>query len=70
MARAVKVPVEAVSLMRPNHSGRPRSCASHRTATSSSSLPAGEDRHSMWFVFRAAAMSSPAMPGTDPVNPK
>jgi hypothetical protein len=66
----VRVLEEAVSLMRPNQSGNPSSCDSHRTATSSSSLPAVDDRHSMWLVLRAAEIRSPAMPGSEPVRPK
>ena len=62
--------VEAVSLMRPNQSGRPKRAASHRTATSSSSVAAGAVRHSMALTLKAAATSSPAIPGTDPVMPK
>ena len=69
-ARAVKVLVEAVSWMRPNHSGRPRSRASQRVATSSSSVAAGQVRQSIPLTLSAAAASSPAMPGSDPVIPK
>ena len=52
-ASAASVEVEAVSSMWPCQSaGRPSSCATQRTATYSSSVPAGEARRGSRTAFR------------------
>ena len=65
-ASAASVEVEAVSSMWPCQScGSPSSCASHRTATYSSSVPAGEARQRIATAFSVAAISSARMAGSD-----
>jgi hypothetical protein len=60
-----------VSAICPNQpAGRPSSSAAQRVVTASSSVAAGDVRHSMAFTFSAAAMVSPRMPGGEPVIPK
>src|ERR1043165_9288532 len=50
--------------MRPSKSaGRPINCRSQSSATSSSSVEAGEVRQSIPFASKAAASSSPQTPG-------
>ncbi len=66
-ASAARVEVEAVSSMCPcSPSGRPRSWRSQSTATSSSSVAAGEVRQSIAFTFSAAVRNSARIPGSLP----
>ena len=61
------VEVEAVSLITPsNPGGSPTSWRSQSIVSSSSSVAAGELRHTMAFTFTAAASISPRIPGADP----
>ncbi len=70
-ARAYRVEDDAPSVIWPNQPvGRPVSSASQRTVTCSSSVAAGEVRHSIALTLSAAAMVSPRMPGGDPLMPK
>ena len=65
--RAARVEVDAVSSMWPwSPSGRPRSCRSQSSATSSSSVAAGEVRQSIAFTFSAAVRNSARIPGSLP----
>ena len=60
-----------MSVIWPNQpAGRPSSSATQRSVTCSSSVAAGDVRHSMAFTFSAAAIISPRMPGGEPVMPK
>ena len=70
-ASAHSVDELAVSVICPNQPvGSPSSSAAQRSVTCSSSVAAGDVRHSIAFTFRAAAMVSPRMPGGEPVMPK
>ncbi len=70
-ASAHSVDDDAVSVIWPNQpAGSPSSSAVQRSVTCSSSVAAGEVRHSIAFTFRAAAIVSPRMPGGEPVIPK
>ena len=58
-ASAVKPPIDAVSYTMPwNASGSPSMCRSQPSVTSSSSVAAGEVRHSIAFTSSAAASAS------------
>ena len=50
--------------------GRPISSATQASVRSSSSVAAGDVRHSIALTLSAAAISSPTMPGPLPVIPK
>ena len=66
-ASAEKVDMDAVSLIVPAKScGSPMKARSQSSATSSSSVAAGELFHTIALTFSAAASSSPRMPGPDP----
>jgi hypothetical protein len=63
--RAAKVEVEALSSMCPcQPGGRPSSCASQSSTTSSSSVSAGPVRHRKPTLLSAAAIISARMPGS------
>jgi hypothetical protein len=49
----------------PNCSGSPINCRSQSSATSSSSVEAGDVRHSIAFASKAAESISPRMPGPE-----
>ena len=51
-------------------SGRPSSCASQSSASSSTSVAAGDVVQSIAFTFSAATMSSARIPGSEPVLAK
>jgi hypothetical protein len=60
-----------VSVRSPSNAiGRPRASRSHRTTTSSSSVPIGEVRHSIGFWPIVAVSISPRIPGPDAVVAK
>ena len=64
---AASVDVDAVSSMWPcKPSGKPSSCRTQSTATSSSSVAAGEVRQSIAFTFSAAVKNSARIPGSLP----
>ncbi len=70
-ARLISEDVEAVSVRSPsNVVGSPRASRSQPTTTPSSSVPAGEVRHSIGFWPRVAVSISPRIPGPDAVVPK
>ena len=70
-ASAYSVEDDAPSVIWPNQpSGSPISSRAQRSATCSSSVAAGDVRHSIGFTFRAAEISSPRIPGGEPVIPK
>ncbi len=52
-------------MMPSNSSGKPINCRSQSSDTSSISVEAGEERQSMPFMLKAAARSSPKMPGAE-----
>ena len=60
-----------MSVIWPNHeSGRPISSPTQASVRSSSSVAAGEVRHSIALTLSAAQISSPTIPGPLPVIPK
>ena len=70
-ARPYIVEVDAVSVISPNQpAGSPSRSSTHASVRCSSSVAAGEVRHSIAFTLRALAISSPTMPGPLPVMPK
>ena len=70
-ARAYKEEAEAVSAISPNQLvGRPSISATHCRVRCSNSVAAGEVRHSMALTLSAAAISSPTIPGPEPLIPK
>ena len=70
-ASAYIVDAEAVSVISPNQSGgRPISSATQRSTRCSSSVAAGDVRHSIAFTLSAAATVSPRMPGGEPLIAK
>ena len=65
------VDAEAVSVISPNHPvGRPVISATQRSTRCSSSVAAGDVRHSIALTLSAAATVSPRMPGGEPLIPK
>ena len=65
------VEVEAVSSICPCHpDGRPSSCASQSSVSSSSSVAAGEVAHPIALTFSVAISSSARIPGSEPVFAK
>ena len=70
-ASAYSDEAEAVSVISPNQSdGKPSRSATQPRVRCSSSVAAGEVRHNMAFTLSAAAISSPTIPGPEPVMPK
>ena len=70
-ASAHNVELDAVSVICPNHGRAGRSArATQASVRSSSSVAAGEVRHSIALTLSAAQISSPTIPGPLPVIPK
>ncbi len=60
-----------MSVIWPNHpSGSPSSSSTQASVRCSSSVAAGDVRHSIAFTFSAEAISSPTIPGPEPLIPK
>src|SRR5947209_13734862 len=71
VASAAIVELEAVSRISPNQpAGKPSMSSTQASVRCSSSVAAGDVRQSMALTFSALAISSPTMPGPEPVMPK